>query len=296
MDGRPNPAVREVLRTANEVIYGLKGSVMDVLDISKPPDVEYAQHLARVVSKLSPILGNMIEFNIVSLLNEVQWPYEGKWIRQDPGFPDTVFQGAVQPIPGIEVKTWFPFATEITARFRESILHFEEDQTEVALVAWLPEHLLYGCPRIIDVWIGSAQSLALARDLHYHNPPDYLVIEPEDTSDRTANLQQTNANGYKFQGSATDLTQAEATMMEMGMEKIYRPDAEYQQMVRDLWGHYLYRLDTNFAKIDRIAHAGLEDFKSRVLSMEIRGRSVADWAKRLLNGSERYLRELDIEP
>ncbi|MFA4845491.1 MAG: hypothetical protein WC654_02950, partial [Patescibacteria group bacterium] len=193
---------KEVLKKATEEIENLRGQTLDVLDIKKPHSVIYAQHLAKVVSKISPLLGNMIEFSIVEKLNQVDWSGLGTWIRQDPGFPDALFQGKLKPAPGIEIKTWFPLATEITARFKDSIIHFDKDQTNVAVVAWLPEFLIYGKPKIIDVWVGSAKSLALARDKHYHNPPDYLVFEPEDTSLRTANLQQTNTNGYKFQGSA----------------------------------------------------------------------------------------------
>lgn len=71
-----------------------------------------------------------------------------------------MFQGELEPRPGIEIKTWFPFATEITARFKDSILHFEKDQTNVAVVAWLPEFLICGRPKIIDIWTGSAKSIA----------------------------------------------------------------------------------------------------------------------------------------
>lgn len=195
----PGTLTREILNKAEEAILELKGRTLDVLEITKPPDIQYVTHLAKVISKLSPLVGNMIEFSIMSLLNELDWPVQGQWIRQDPGFPDTLFEGIVEPKPGIEVKTWFPLATEITARFKDSVLHFDKDCTDVALIVWLPEYLLYGKPKIIDVWINTAKSLALARDTHYHNPPDYLVVEPEDTTTRTANLQQTNTNGYKFQ-------------------------------------------------------------------------------------------------
>ena len=38
-----------------------------------------------------------------------------------PGFPDTIFIGPnVTPSPGFEIKAWFPLATEITARFKDS--------------------------------------------------------------------------------------------------------------------------------------------------------------------------------
>lgn len=199
---------RKILTKAEAIIFNLEGQTLDVLEVTKPPDIQYARHLAKVISKLSPLVGNMIEFSIVSLLNETEWSEQGQWIRQDPGFPDTLFDGSVIPKPGIEVKTWFPLATEITARFKDSVHHFVEDQTDVVLMAWLPEYLLYGKPTIVNVWVNSAKSLAIARDNHYHNPPNYLVVEPEDTSTRTANLQQTNTNGYKFQGTPKELAEA----------------------------------------------------------------------------------------
>ena len=49
----------------------------------------------------------------------------GEWQRQDPGFPDMIFVGpTVTPSPGFEIKAWFPLATEITARFKDSQNHF----------------------------------------------------------------------------------------------------------------------------------------------------------------------------
>ncbi len=270
---------KEILKEAAGKLEGLKGQLMEVLEISKPQTLEYAQHLAKVVSKLSPMIGNMIEFNSVVELNKSDWKGLGKWIRQDPGFPDTIFAGEVHPTPGIEIKTWFPLATEITARFKDSVTHFEQDQTLVALVAWLPSHVIYGKSKILDVWIGSARSLAIARDLHYHNPPDYLVFEPEDTSERTSNLQQTNTNGYKFQGTKKDFERAKRVVESWGPKGVeYSPEPRYQKQVKELLGQYSYRLDTNFAKIDRIEHVDLEKFKSRVLNMEFHGRSINEWS------------------
>jgi hypothetical protein len=287
---------RVILNRAERVILELKGQTLDVLEITKPPDIQYARHLATVISKLSPLVGNMIEFSIVSRLNELDWMSQGQWIRQDPGFPDTLFDGIVEPKPGIEIKTWFPLATEITARFRDSILHFEEDRTDVALVAWLPEYLLYGKPKILDVWIDTAKSLAIARDTHYHNPPDYLVIEPGDTTTRTANLQQTNTNGYKFQGTLEELAQAEEEVKKWGtIGKIYSPDPQYQKLIRELLGRYSYRLDTNFAKIDRIQHASLEEFKRQMLSQEIYGYTILEWGRYMLKTDMGLTQLLKIE-
>ncbi|MCG2688650.1 hypothetical protein L6250_03395 [Candidatus Parcubacteria bacterium] len=270
---------KDVLKKANEEIIKLKGQVLDVLDIKKPHTISYAQHLAKVVSKISPLIGNMIEYSIVEELNKVNWGGKGNWIRQDPGFPDALFQSTLNPQPGVEIKTWFPLATEITARFKDSVLHFDKDQTNVAVVAWLPEFIIYGKPKIIDVWVGSAKSLALARDQHYHRPPDYLVFEPEDTSSRTSNLQQTNTNGYKFQGSDDAFKKALKEVASWGKDgTIFSPSRDYQQKLKSLLGNYSYRLDTNFAKMDRIEHESLEEFKIRVLNTKIDGKLIKDWA------------------
>lgn len=271
---------KEILERASEHLFSLSGNTIDVLNITKPPTVEYAEHLAKTVSKLSPLVGNMIEYNVCEELNKLDWFNLGHWKRQDPGFPDTIFEGSITPTPGIEIKTWFPLATEITARFKDSVNHFEFDQTYVALVAWLPEFIIYGKPKIINVWIGSAKSLAIARDKHYHNPPDYLVFEPEDTTSRTSNLQQTNTNGYKFQGPANLLNEAAKYFQEWGEESMaYEPSVEYQSKMKILLGKYPYRLDTNFAKIDRIQHEGLESFKTNVLNQSIHGHTLREWSK-----------------
>lgn len=187
----------EILAAAKQELTALDSHLIDVLDIKRPQSLFYAKNLAKVISKLSPLLGNMIEFSTVDLLNEHDWGNAGKWIRQDPGFPDALFQSTtVLPNPGIEIKAWFPFATEITARFKDSVTIFRNNNIDMALIAWLPENVIWGKPQIIDVLVVSGKSVAEARDLHYHRPPDYLVFEPEDTSERTVNLQQTNTNGY----------------------------------------------------------------------------------------------------
>jgi hypothetical protein len=280
--------IQEILTIAGTLIASLTEQPLDVLNITKPLDIEYARHLALVVSNLSPLLGNMIEFTIVSLLNKQDWAkYGGKWQRQDPGFPDTIFNWNKEVKPGIEVKTWFPLATEITARFRDSQRHFVLDQTNVAIVAWLPEFLIYGKPKIIGVFIDTGRSLALARDTHYHNPPDYLIIEPEDTASRTANLQQTNVLGHKFQGTPEQMLKAVREVRAWGTEgKNYSYSIDYQTRLKKLLSRYPYRIDTNFSKIDRIQHQGLEVFKTRILKKEFYGSSISRWARDLLWSDE----------
>ncbi|MBN3939510.1 hypothetical protein [Nostoc sp. NMS9] len=279
---------QDVIRLASQYLANLSGHTFDVLDISKPVTVNAAVNLAKVISKLSPLLGNLIEFNTVEFLNKQDDFAEfGTWQRQDPGFPDAIFVGNVQPTPGLEIKAWFPLATEITARFKDSQNHFQFDQTHVAMLAWLPEKIIYGKPRILDVCVVSGLSVALARDTHYHNPPDYLVLEPEDTTQRTANLQQTNTSGYKFQGSATEFLEAQKMVDSWGAEaKIYKPTREYQHLLRELLIRYKYRLDTNFAKIDRIVHPGIEKFKKRVYNVEVSGMTVGQWNRILSSRRE----------
>ncbi len=278
-----HPLYQRVLREASDFMASFKGHTVEVLTVDKPPDLDYAIHLAKVISKLSPMLGNTIEYRLCAELNKKGgWPEGGRWMRQDPGFPDTVFAGDISPTPGIEIKTWFPLATEITARFKDSISHFADDQTNVAMLAWLPESIIYGRPKLIDVWVDSAKSVAMARDLHYHRPPGYLVFEPEDTSARTRNLQQTNTNGYKFQGTQEQLREAEKIVRGWGEEaRKYSFLPEYQAKLKTLMGRFSYRLDTNFAKMDRIEHATLETFKTRVEGTVIRGHSIKQW-KRIL--------------
>ena len=271
---------KDILDKAGEHLQSMKGHVIPVLDVAKPQDIEYGQHLAKVISKLSPLIGNMIEYNVCMELNSLPWNNRGVWKRQDPGFPDTIFESDISPAPGIEIKTWFPLATEITARFKDSVKFFDQDQTNVALVAWLPEYIIYGKPKIIDIWVGTAKSLANARDTHYNNPPDYLVFEPEDTSDRTSNLQQTNTNGFKFQGSRKDFNDAKKMVESWGVEYTqYSHTVDYQDKIKQLLGQFSYRLDTNFAKIDRIQHKDLEAFKERVLGTIILNHTIKEWSK-----------------
>ena len=279
----------EVIASASGHLQNLAGHVFDVLTISKPGSPDTAINLAKVISKLSPLIGNLIEFNTVEFLNDQEEYHSyGEWQRQDPGFPDTIFAGPVTPTPGFEIKAWFPLATEITARFKDSQDHFTDDQTYVCMLAWLPEFLIFGQPRIVDVCIVSGRSVAEARDNHYHNPPDYLVIEPEDTTARTRNLQQTNTNGHKFQGTAEQFEEARRLVEQWGVQgRQYRTGAEYQAQLRQLIASYPYRLDTNFAKMDRIVHSDIEAFKQKVLNQKLHRVTIKEWSRILYKGSDK---------
>ena len=127
--------------------------------------------------------------------------------------------------------------------------------------------------------------VAASRDSHYHNPPDYLIVEPGDTTARTRNLQQTNVNDYKLQDQSRLLEAQQIVQRHPG--RLAEPSSsQAQSLVQDLMASFPYRLDTNFAKIDRVDNPDIENFKARVLAMTIRDRSLATWTRILrdLNG------------
>ncbi|MDR3364330.1 MAG: hypothetical protein LBS91_05205 [Clostridiales Family XIII bacterium] len=283
--------IYKILEIAMSELFALEGRPIDVVNITKPYSLDYAKQLSKVISKLSPLIGNMIEFATVDLLNTYDWGGYGKWIRQDPGFPDALFESdSIIPNPGIEIKAWFPFATEITARFKDSVTMFGKNNIDVALIAWLPEYVIWGKPQIIDVLLVSGKSVAAARDNHYHNPPDYIVFEPEDTSARTSNLQQTNTNGYKFQVDKSDIEEARQIVGNWGADaKLYSAAKEYQDKLKSLLGQFTYRLDTNYAKIDRIEHQGIEKFKTGVLSRQFHGKTISQWSAALSSKSDNII-------
>jgi hypothetical protein len=283
---------QEIIQLASKFLHSLSGHVFDVLTLTKPVSPDAALNLAKVISKLSPLLGNLIEFNTVEFLNgKKEFKGIGKWLRQDPGFPDTIFEGRVKPTPGFEIKAWFPLATEITARFKDSQNHFLDDRTHVCMLAWLPEQLIYGKPCVLDVVTFSGLSVAKARDDHYHNPPDYLVLEPRDTRERTRNLQQTNTNGFKWQGNDKEKAEAEKIVRSWGSEgRKYQPTKEYQERLTDLFSRFSYRGDTNYAKMDRIVHPEIEDFKKKVYTTKVNGMSVVDWQRMFASEDDLQIR------
>lgn len=285
---------KQVIEAASQHLSELSGHVFDVLTVNKPVSPDAAVNLAKIISKLSPLLGNIIEFNTCEFLNEkAEFKALGKWKRQDPGFPDIILEGVVSPTPGFEIKAWFPLASEITGRFKDSQNHFLDDRTHLALIAWLPEFLIFGKPKIIGVAVASGASVAKARDDHYHNPPDYLVVEPQDTKARTKNLQQTNTTGYKWQPNndpkieAQNLRKAAVLLNSWGADgKNYLASPDYQKKVNSMKDNFTYRSDTNFAKLDRVGHKTVEAFAKSIYAMDYHGRTIGQWNTLLSSRNE----------
>jgi hypothetical protein len=61
--------------------------------------------------------------------------------------------------------------------------------------------------------------------------------------------------------------------------RTYSPGPEVQSAIRSLVSRFQYRLDTNFAKIDRVEHVGLEAFKLRTLATAFHGQTILQWAQ-----------------
>lgn len=70
-----------------------------------------------------------------------------------------------------------------------------------------------------------------------------------------------------------------------------RTNPEYQALVRELLGQYTYRLDTNFAKMDRIVHPEIEAFKNQIYNTQLHGKTIGAWNRLLSQGSEDVIRQ-----
>lgn len=278
------------LNAASEGLQQLAGADVDAVEVKSADEAE-APFLARIVSKLSPMVGNLMEQRIVSILDK-QALAGFSWKRQDPGFPDAILvrEGADSTNTGIEIKAWYVLSTEITGRFKESQHLLADKDIDVAVVAWCMSHLIFGKPKILGVLTVPAAELAKSRDDHYHTPPDYLIIEPQDTAARTVNLRQSNVNGFKLQESDCDPEKLARARVDLkkeygrAIEGPYEPHSvEAQSVARRLQNELTYRADTNFAKIDRVGNAAVEKFKSEILKSKYLGKTISDW-KRIFAG------------
>ena len=266
---------------AAKQLLDLAGENVDAIDV-KSVRTEEAPFLAKIVSKLSPMVGNLMEQRIVEVLDQGS-PDEFSWHRQDPGFPDAILRHADNGVTntGFEIKAWYVLSTEITGRFKESQNLLADKNINVVIVAWCMSHLIFGKPKILGVLNVSGIELAKSRDDHYHNPPEYLTIEPQDTSGRTANLQQSNVNGFKLQEGDSDpdlLAEARGELRDARWPD-HPNEPNSQAYALELMNKLVYRLDTNFAKIDRVANDDVEKFKRAILGESYLGKTFSQWKK-----------------
>jgi len=280
--------IQAEMSRADGVLLSLAGETVNTLSVNSL-SADDAPFLGQIVSKLSPMIGNLLERRIIQILDQrAEVSGHGMhWVRQDPGFPDALLVDSLgnSTNAGYEVKAWYALSTELTGRFRESQNLLRPRNVRLVIVAWCMSHLVYGVPQILDVLTVPGIEVAASRDAHYHNPPDYLIVEPGDTTARTRNLQQTNVNGYKLQDQSR-LLEARQIVEGHAGRLAEPPSPQAQSLVQELMASFPYRLDTNFAKIDRVDNPDIESFKARVLGTAIRGRSMSAWTRVLrdLNG------------
>ena len=273
------PIIDQEMARAEKLLRSLVGGTINTLTVNSL-GTEDAPFLGLVVSKLSPIIGNLLERKIMEIM-EHDSNNSFKWQRQDPDFPDVVLldKTGKSTHNGYEVKAWYALSTELTGRFRESTNLLSGRNVRLVVVAWVMSHIVYGSPLIVDVLSVDAASVAAQRDRHYHKPPQYLTVEPRDTTARTRNLQQTNVNGYRIQESNPTRLEEAQNLVDGHSGKTADPHTlEAQVLNTELMNRFAYRLDTNFAKVDRIDHPGIEKFKTTVLNHTERGQKLSQWA------------------
>ncbi len=63
----------EIIKLASYQLQGLPGRSFDIFNLAKPKDIEEAIDMAKlykIVSKVSPLVGNLIEHDTIDFLNE----------------------------------------------------------------------------------------------------------------------------------------------------------------------------------------------------------------------------------
>jgi hypothetical protein len=61
--------------------------------------------------------------------------------------------------------------------------------------------------------------------------------------------------------------------------------------LRELIERFPYRLDTNFAKMDRIVHADIETFKTHVYETPFHGKTIGEWNRLLSRGTDEAIKQ-----
>lgn len=145
-------------------------------------------------------------------------------------------------------------------------------------------NVIFGVPKVLGVLATRGSDVARSRDRHYWNPPTYLTVEPRDTSARTSNLRQSNVNGYRIQETdQSKVTEAHKLVRNTSLDDQEPHEPEPQLLAMKLMSDFTYRLDTNFAKIDRIDNDAIEEFKKEMIESVHLGRRVSDWTKIMRN-------------
>ena len=81
----------EVITKATERLNEMVGHRFSQLIVNKPTSSFEALNMAKITSKISPLVGNLFEIDTVEkLTGDPELGNLGTWIRQDLGFPDVL--------------------------------------------------------------------------------------------------------------------------------------------------------------------------------------------------------------
>lgn len=286
------------------------GRAIDILTVNKCDEDAVIEFLKNM-SKLSSLISVQIETRALKHIRSTygdRLPENVGWVINEriggEKYPDLAFADFdYEPSsdwvwPGVEIKAWCPFATEMSGRMMkgQSIMQTYPDQ--LLLVAWLPEHLLYGQPKIIGTWIGDGLEMAKSRDNHWHDPPNSLILEPDFSPEREAHKQHTNVDRYLWDDAASKKDDAREMAKELDLlDSSYSYDDDYQRRVRELYSAFDYKKGTNFRKLTRLHHDPLDTFPERIRkNTHIEGKSLHEWNKLLQQGDAEPFKKLLREP
>ena len=152
VSGPFDPVVTAEMEAAEDVLEEQAGRKLSAIRINSLDKAE-AVFLGKNISKLSPLVGNLMENRIVSDLAAREVEHDLEWRRQDPYFPDAaLFDPDGQPVgAGFEIKAWYALSTELTGLFRESVILLVGKDIRLLIVAWAIDRVVFGQPEVLGV-------------------------------------------------------------------------------------------------------------------------------------------------
>lgn len=284
----------------------IDGEAIDVLTVNKC-DEDAVIGFLKNMSKLSSLISVEIEsraLNRIEAIHDDDLPNNVAWVINElvggEKYPDLALADMdYNPSsdwvwPGVEIKAWCPFATEMSGRMMKGQSIMQKYPDQLLLVAWLPEHLLYGEPKVIGTWVGDGLEMAKSRDNYWHEPPNSLILEPDFSPDREAHKQHTNVDRYLWDDADSKLSEARDMAKDLdllGTAYSYKDD--YQQRVRRLYSAFSYKKGTNFRKLNRLHHDPLDNFPENIRKNTIiEGKTVSEWNTHLKNENPEPFRKV----
>ena len=293
-------------RVAKDLQDWLDGETIDVLTVNRCKEESVIPFLKNM-SKLSSLISVEIEsmaLNRVSNYYGNELPQNVEWMLNervagekypDLALTDLTFDPPSNWVwPGVEIKAWCPFATEITGRMKKGQSIMEQYPDKLLLVAWVPENLLYGKPKVVGTWLGDGSDMAESRDDYWFNAPKSIILEPDFSPERDPSEQHTNVDRFLWDDDNSKLDEARELARELGISNSnYSYDEEFQRRVRRLYSEYNYNHGTNFRKLARLHYDPLDNFPDNLReSTYIEGKSLQEWDRHLSNENPEPFRKV----